>query len=170
MARWADVSSTSATIGRQMITVPLTDDYPPPEEDAATSDPLLTVLEEARCPMCRTATRAVRSEALERVLMEKYAGMYGRDGDEDEENEEEESGEGYFTVQAYIILKAVYTWISEDAQPSPDCVEKGMLPLEWMLSFDGEGSMARCWPKFKHEVLTEEGSDSSYDDDSEYEE
>ncbi|KAL1643643.1 hypothetical protein SLS58_004658 [Diplodia intermedia] len=73
-------------------------------------------------------------------------------------------GWGYFTVQAYIILKAGYTW------PSPDGVENGMLPLEWMLSFDGEGSMARCRLKYKHEISTEEDSDSSYDDDSEYEE
>ncbi|KAK0612745.1 hypothetical protein DIS24_g11959, partial [Lasiodiplodia hormozganensis] len=78
-------------------------------------------------------------------------------------------GWGYFTVQAYIILKAGYTWISEDAQPTPDGVEKGMLPLEWMLSFDGDGSMGRCRLKYKHEISAED-SDSSYDDDSEYEE
>ncbi|KAF9639442.1 putative yeats family protein [Lasiodiplodia theobromae] len=207
MSRWADISTTSG----QMTIVPLSDAVPPPEPDAATTDPLL-LADEARCPMCRTPTRAVRDARREEVLraraMTVFVGnthellevregnchewtFFVRPGDVDVVEEVQillhptfrpprviramppyqitRIGWGYFTVQAYIILKAGYTWISEDAQPTPDGVEKGMLPLEWMLSFDGNGSMGRCRLKYKHEISVE-GSDSSYDDDSEYEE
>lgn len=54
----------------------------------------------------------------------------------------------------YIILKAGYSWVSEDAQDSPDGVPKGMLPLEWRLDFDGfggKGSMGRCRLKVKND-------------------
>lgn len=43
-----------------------------------------------------------------------------------------------------------------------------MLPLEWMLSFDRRGSMARCRLKIKNEVVDDESSSSN--DDSEWEE
>ncbi|KAH7047588.1 hypothetical protein B0J12DRAFT_128836 [Macrophomina phaseolina] len=77
-------------------------------------------------------------------------------------------GWGRFTIQAYIILKAGYSWISEDAQAAPDGADKGMLPLEWMLSFDGDGSMGRCRLKIRNEAISNESSSSG--EGSEWEE
>lgn len=61
-------------------------------------------------------------------------------------------GWGTFTITASVILKAGYSWVSEDAQDTPDGAAKGMLPLEWTLDFDGfggKGSMGRCRLKVK---------------------
>ncbi|KAK5119342.1 hypothetical protein LTR85_007698 [Meristemomyces frigidus] len=73
-------------------------------------------------------------------------------------------GWGRFLVQAYVILKAGYSWVSDDAEDSPDGAPKGMLPLEWMLDFagfGGKGSMGRCRLKVKNdrdwEDVSEEG-------------
>ena len=63
-------------------------------------------------------------------------------------------GWGFFTVVAYVILKAGYNWVSEDAENSPDGAEKGMLGLEWVLDFDrfgGRGSMGRLKLKVKNQ-------------------
>ena len=76
-------------------------------------------------------------------------------------------GWGYFTVLAYVMLKPGYSWVSEDAQDSPDGAEKGMLGLEWTLDFDrfgGRGSMGRLKLKVKnqrdwHDVDVEEEED-----------
>ncbi|KAL0570220.1 hypothetical protein V5O48_011742 [Marasmius crinis-equi] len=40
-----------------------------------------------------------------------------------------------FTIEARIILKPGYFWMSEDAADSPNGAPKGMLPLEWLLDF-----------------------------------
>ena len=65
------------------------------------------------------------------------------------------------------MLKPGYSWVSEDAQDSPDGAEKGMLGLEWMLDFsrfEGRGSMGRLKLKVKnqrdwHDVSGEEEED-----------
>lgn len=61
-------------------------------------------------------------------------------------------GWGYFTITASVMLKAGYSWLSSDAEDSPDGAEKGMLRLEWMLdfsSFGSTGAMGRCRLKVK---------------------
>jgi len=61
-------------------------------------------------------------------------------------------GWGFFVINASVILKAGYSWVSEDAFDSPDGARKGALPLEWTLDFDGfggKGSMGRCRLKVK---------------------
>jgi hypothetical protein len=76
-------------------------------------------------------------------------------------------GWGYFTIMAYVMLKPGYSWVSEDAQDSPDGAEKGMLGLEWTLDFgrfEGRGSMGRLKLKVKnqrdwHDVSGEEEED-----------
>lgn len=63
-------------------------------------------------------------------------------------------GWGFFTITANVILKAGYSWVSDDAQDSPDGAVKNMLPLEWTLDFDGfggKGSMGRCRLKVKND-------------------
>lgn len=60
-------------------------------------------------------------------------------------------GWGVFTITAHIILKAGYSWISSDAERAPDGAEKGMLPLNWTLYFDGQGSQGRCRLKVRGE-------------------
>lgn len=67
-------------------------------------------------------------------------------------------GWGHFTITAQVVLKAGYSWVSEDAEDSPSGAVKGSLPLEWTLDFDGfggKGSMGRCQLKVK---TTENGS------------
>lgn len=69
-------------------------------------------------------------------------------------------GWGVFSLLADVILKAGYSWVSSDAEDSPDGAAKGMLRLEWMLdfsSFEGTGAMGRCRLKVK--------SDRDWDDD-----
>jgi hypothetical protein len=69
-------------------------------------------------------------------------------------------GWGTFTIVADVILKAGYSWVSSDAEDSPDGAAKGMLTLEWMLdfsSFDATGAMGRCRLKVK--------SDRDWNDD-----
>lgn len=61
---------------------------------------------------------------------------------------------GYFTIVASVILKAGYSWMSDDAEDSPDGAERGMLGLEWPLDFarfDGRGSMGRLRLKVKNQ-------------------
>jgi hypothetical protein len=65
-------------------------------------------------------------------------------------------GWGTFIIVAAVILKAGYSWVSSDAEDSPDGAERGMLRLEWMLDFSpretegvGGGSMGRCRLKVK---------------------
>jgi hypothetical protein len=62
-------------------------------------------------------------------------------------------GWGFFTITASVVLKAGYSWVSEDALDSPDGAAKGSLPLEWTLDFDGfggKGSMGRCQLKVRN--------------------
>ena len=61
-------------------------------------------------------------------------------------------GWGVFSVTAHVMLKAGYSWLSEEAERAPDGAEKGMLPLSWVLDFDGEGRQGRCRLKVKSEV------------------
>ncbi|KAI0167574.1 hypothetical protein BJ166DRAFT_520245 [Pestalotiopsis sp. NC0098] len=64
------------------------------------------------------------------------------------------TGWGVFNITASVVLKAGYSWVSDDAQDSPDGAAKGVLPLEWMLDFDGfggKGSMGRCRLKVKND-------------------
>lgn len=63
-------------------------------------------------------------------------------------------GWGYFTIVASVMLKAGYSWMSEDAEDSPDGAEKGMLSLEWLLDFTrfgAKGSMGRLKLKVKNQ-------------------
>lgn len=82
-------------------------------------------------------------------------------------------GWGIFTLTAYVILKAGYSWVSGDAQDSPDGAPKGMLPLEWTLDFDGfggKGSMKRCRLKVKndHREWMDDVSDEEERDNAEW--
>lgn len=68
-------------------------------------------------------------------------------------------GWGYFTIIASVMLKAGYSWMSEDAEDSPDGAEKGMLALEWLLDFSrfgGKGSMGRLKLKVKNQRAWED--------------
>jgi hypothetical protein len=65
-------------------------------------------------------------------------------------------GWGYFTIFANVVLKAGYHWLSSDAEDSSDGAEKGLLPLEWLLDFHGQGSQKRCRLKVRRE---KEGQD-----------
>ncbi|KAK3686456.1 hypothetical protein LTR37_019806 [Vermiconidia calcicola] len=69
-------------------------------------------------------------------------------------------GWGIFAVEASCLLKAGYSWVSSDAEDSPDGALKGLLKLEWMLdftSFGATGAMGRCRLKVK--------SDRDWEDD-----
>ncbi|KAF2171284.1 hypothetical protein M409DRAFT_50748 [Zasmidium cellare ATCC 36951] len=82
-------------------------------------------------------------------------------------------GWGVFTLVAYVILKAGYSWVSDDAQDSPDGAPKGMLPLEWTLDFNGfggKGSMGRCRLKVKndHREWEDDVSDEEERDNAEW--
>jgi hypothetical protein len=75
-------------------------------------------------------------------------------------------GWGHFTITAQVVLKAGYSWVSEDAEDSPDGAVKGSLPLEWTLDFDGfggKGSMGRCQLKVKND--REWGADAEQERD-----
>lgn len=60
-----------------------------------------------------------------------------------------------------MILKVGYSWLSSDADDAPDGGEKGMLPLEWTLDFDGQGSQGRCRLKVKKEKDGQETEDAA---------
>ncbi|KAK9426604.1 hypothetical protein SUNI508_00131 [Seiridium unicorne] len=80
-------------------------------------------------------------------------------------------GWGVFTITASVVLKAGYSWVSDDAQDSPDGAAKGVLPLEWMLDFDGfggKGSMGRCRLKVKNDRDWEGVSDEEERDQREW--
>ena len=80
-------------------------------------------------------------------------------------------GWGTFTVTAYVILKAGYTWVSSEAENSPDGAPKGMLPLEWNLDFSGfggKGSMGSCRLKVKNDREWHDVSDEEEQDDREW--
>jgi YEATS family len=68
-------------------------------------------------------------------------------------------GWGYFIVTAHIILKAGYSWVSEDAERAPDGAEKGMLPLNWTLDFTGGGSQGKCRLKVRSERVIPRNED-----------
>jgi hypothetical protein len=70
-------------------------------------------------------------------------------------------GWGYFTIFAHVILKVGYSWVSSDAEDAPDGGEKGMLPLEWTLNFDGPGSQGRCRLKVRKEKEGQEQEDEA---------
>merc|ERR1711881_767215 len=77
---------------------------------------------------------------------------------------------GYFTIQAYVILKAGYSWVSNEAEDSPDGASKGMLSLEWTLDFNGfggKGSMGRCRLKVKNDRDWEDISEEGEQDEAE---
>lgn len=79
-------------------------------------------------------------------------------------------GWGVFMITASVILKAGYSWVSDDAQDSPDGATKGILPLEWMLDFEGfggKGSMGRCRLKVKNDRGWEGVSDEEERDQRE---
>jgi len=64
-------------------------------------------------------------------------------------------GWGHFVINATVVLKNGWTWVSEDAFDAPeDGARKGALPLEWTLDFEGfegRGSMGRCRLKVRDE-------------------
>lgn len=57
-------------------------------------------------------------------------------------------GWGYFAINALVVLKKGWAWLSNDAYGE----EKRALPLDWTLDFEGEGSMGRCRLKVKRFV------------------
>jgi len=80
-------------------------------------------------------------------------------------------GWGYFKVTAGVILKAGYSWVSSDAEDSPDGAPNGMLRLEWMLdfsSFGGTGAMGRCRLKVKNDRDWKDVSDEEEKDKAEF--
>lgn len=205
MATWAEVSVSS-----QMIIVPV--DEGSKDFDAATGL-------EAKCPMCRTQTRASIDETREAQLRTRCPRAYAsRAVEEAQANDQgnvqgitlnignthalETPAEGspnthrwtffirpslpniveevqiflhptfrpnrvirarppysisrigcrYFTINAAIILRAGYSWMSSDAEDSPDGAPNGMLRLDWTLdfgSFGGKGAMGRWRGKVK---------------------
>ncbi len=75
-------------------------------------------------------------------------------------------GWGTFIIQANVILKAGYSWVSEQARDTPDGAHKGALPLEWLLDFDGfqgKGSMARLRLKIKNDRDWQAGDEEQRD-------
>ena len=64
-------------------------------------------------------------------------------------------GWGFFTVTAHVILKAGYSWVSDEAERAPDGAEKGLLPLNWTLSFEGAGCQGRCRLKMRSETVVD---------------
>lgn len=80
-------------------------------------------------------------------------------------------GWGIFAIEACIILKAGYSWVSSDAEDSPDGAPKGMLRLEWMLTFDsfnGSGAMGRCRLKVKNDLNWQDISEEEERDEAEW--
>ncbi|KAF7185481.1 YEATS domain-containing protein 2 [Pseudocercospora fuligena] len=80
-------------------------------------------------------------------------------------------GWGVFTITAYVILKAGYTWVSEEAEVTPDGVPKGMLPLTWeldFLGFEGKGSMGSVRLKVKNDREWQDISSEEERDDREW--
>nr|POE62939.1 hypothetical protein CFP56_03842 [Quercus suber] len=78
-------------------------------------------------------------------------------------------GWGTFTITAYVLLKAGFSWVSSDAEDTPDGAVKGMLPLEWDLDFagfGGKGSMRKC--KLKVKTHRESPSAEQVRDDREW--
>ena len=64
------------------------------------------------------------------------------------------TGWGVFAVDATVVLKAGYSWVSEQARDAPDGAPRGALPLEWMLDFEGfegRGSMSRLRLKVRND-------------------
>jgi len=41
--------------------------------------------------------------------------------------------------------------VSDEAEDAPDGREKGMLPLQWTLDFDGRGSQGQCKVKVRRQ-------------------
>ena len=77
-------------------------------------------------------------------------------------------GWGYFTIVAYVMLKAGYSWGREEAGGRSDGAEEGMLGLEWMLDFDrfgGRGSMGRLRLKVKNQRAWEDVSDQEEEEE-----
>lgn len=50
-----------------------------------------------------------------------------------------------------MILKTGYSWLSSDAEDAPDGGEKGLLPLEWALCFEGSGAQGVCRVRVKRQ-------------------
>ena len=59
-------------------------------------------------------------------------------------------GWGTFPVTAHIVLKYGYEWVSSDAEKVPG-TEKSLLPIEWMLTFDGDGKQGKARLKIRRE-------------------
>ena len=81
-------------------------------------------------------------------------------------------GWGTFNITAGVILKAGYSWVSTDAENSPDGAANGMLRLEWMLdftAFGGTGAMGRCRLKVKNDRSWEGVSEEEERDEVERE-
>lgn len=59
-------------------------------------------------------------------------------------------GWGTFVITSHVVLKHGWTWISSDEQKVSG---KGnsFLPIDWMLSFDGDGMQGKARLKIKRE-------------------
>lgn len=60
-------------------------------------------------------------------------------------------GWGTFTISVAVLLRAGWSWVSSDAEDSPDGAPKGKVSLQWTLDFHGRGSQARCVQKVKRQ-------------------
>lgn len=61
-------------------------------------------------------------------------------------------GWGTFTIAVSVVLKARYVWESAIAKDMHEAATQRVLPLEWILDFDGHsgrGSMRRITSNFK---------------------
>lgn len=74
-------------------------------------------------------------------------------------------------MTAYVVLKAGYSWVSSEAEDTPDGAVKGMLSLEWTLDFEGfggRGSMGRTKLKVKSDKELVGGDGEEARDDAEW--
>jgi hypothetical protein len=74
-------------------------------------------------------------------------------------------------VVAAVILRAGNSWVSSDAEDSPDGAPNGTLQLQWTLDFDsfaGRGSMGRCRLKVKNDRNWVNISDEEAEEEAEW--
>ena len=57
------------------------------------------------------------------------------------------------------MLKVGYSWVSSDAEDTPDGATKGRLPLTWRLDFGGRGSQGRLRLKVRKQKDGQEEED-----------
>jgi len=68
-------------------------------------------------------------------------------------------GWGFFTIYANVVLKPGYSWVSVEAEDTPDGGKKSKLSLEWTLDFSGRGSQVRCRMRVRKETKSPDVED-----------